>query len=99
MRQFGVHRLHGARLVVNLQSDLREGGATRVVAPVIPVDEITSQISDTDVRVVIDGDPHIIPMDLMTAVRTKTLDTEAIADLSVHHDAFIGAIDLIFTGF
>lgn len=99
MQQFDVFPLSDGSLVVILQSDLREGGATRVVAPVIPIGDISTRITDTDIRVEVAGAAYIVPVDLLSAMHSRMLAPERKASLSAYRDALTRATDLIFFGF
>ena len=99
MHQFDVHRLGSGGLIVILQSDLRAQGPTRMVAPVIREEDITTAITRTDVSIVIDDETYIVPMDLMSAVQTASIHSDPIATVADRRDAFISAIDLVFLGF
>jgi len=70
-----------------------------MVAPVIALEDITTPISETDIRVTLDKMDYLVPVDLMAAIRMTSIEPEPLYDLREYHDSFTRAVDLIFSGF
>jgi toxin CcdB len=100
MAQFDIHRYPSAtrtRYVVDVQSDLLQDLATRLVVPVYPVTEEVRLISRLNPTVDIEGRRHFLATQEMTAVRKVSLG-EKIRSMADERDAVIAAVDLLVTG-
>jgi len=85
--------------VVDVQSDHASARVrTRVVAPLIPVDELGTPISDLNPIVRFDGrDYAFIAQSLATLTRSEL--GEQVGSLLHHHDELARALDILLTGF
>ena len=98
MRQFDVCRTNAGTLVVVLQSDYWSGDpAVRIVAPLRLAAGVRT-IARVDISISVNGKPHIARMSQLAAIQARTLG-KPVANVAEQRDAFIGAVDLIFTGF
>ena len=101
MAQFDVHRFAprgaGSTLVVDIQNELLNGLATRVVAPLYPLKAKERPILRLNPIVHIDGKPYYLAVQEMTALRTKTLGPK-VTSLEERRSEIIAAIDFLTTG-
>lgn len=101
MSQFDVHRLPsrrgGSQYVVNLQADILDELATRLVAPLRPLKSREDLVPRLTPVVEVQGEAYFIVLSEIAAVRLKELGT-AIGNLRHHRDQIIAAIDILFTG-
>lgn len=84
-------------LVVVLQSDLLDEIATRVVAPLLPV-ETFSRIMDTLNPVVMVGERRHVLMPQMMATLTAAELGTAVGSLGVYRDEITRALDALWSG-
>lgn len=85
--------------MVDVQSDHTSARVrTRVVAPLVPVDELGTSISDLNPIVRLDGrDYAFIAQSLATLTRSEL--GEQAGSLSHHYDELARALDILLTGF
>jgi toxin CcdB len=98
MARFSVHKMPGGSLVVNLQSDLLDWAETRVVAPLVLLDQSPPPAKHLNPVMTIDDQQFVLIIQSMAAVRTSALGA-AVGDLSDHHDEITRAVDMVFQGF
>ena len=101
MAQFDVYRFApkgaGFAFVIDLQSDLLDGLATRIVAPLYPVKDGRSGISRLNPILLIEGKSYYLAIQEMTALRIKSVG-ERVASLQDQRPEIIAAVDLLVTG-
>lgn len=103
MAQFDVHRTQGsassvAPYLVELQSDLMQARALRVVAPLYRARDFGPAIRTLHIPVFMDGEDHVLAVDELAALPLKVLGP-VVASLAAQRAAIISALDLLFTGF
>lgn len=98
MARFSVHDLPGGGRVVNLQSDFLDWAETRVVAPLVPVDQGPPPAKHLNPVIELDGGQFVLIVQSMAAVRASALGP-AVGDLSDHQDEITRAVDMVFQGF
>jgi toxin CcdB len=102
MAQFHVHRNPDPATrerfpwLLDVQSDLVAGLATRVVVPLCPP-SLAGPIKTLTPVFEIQGRPHLMLTPQLAGVPARQLGDEA-ADLSGHGDEILAALDLLFTG-
>lgn len=96
MDSFLVHRFEDG-LVVDLQSSLLDGLATRVVAPLLPLDSAGPPLPRLHPIIEIEGRPHLLATHLLSAVPSVHLG-EAVTRLDSHYYDIKAAIDFVFDG-
>jgi len=84
--------------LLDLQSDLLEGIASRVVAPLVPTSATLRAASRLNPAFEIEGGNHILLTQSMSAVPVRILN-KPVANLSAHHDEITNALDMVFVGF
>ncbi|MCP5322331.1 MAG: CcdB family protein [Pseudomonadales bacterium] len=104
MTQFSVHKNANpdtkstVPYLLNVQSDLIEDLATRVVAPLYSVAAMKGKILETLTPVFeIEGKQYVMVTPQLAGVPKKMLGAKAI-DLSSKRDEIIAALDLLITG-
>lgn len=98
MARLSIHQMPGGSLVVNLQSDLLDWAETRVVAPLMPLNQSPPPAKHLNPVIAIDGTQFVLIIQSMAAVRTSALGA-AVGDLSEYHDEITRAVDMVFQGF
>ncbi len=99
MPRFDLHRMRGTDgYLLNVQHDLHEALATRVVVPVLAEDAAPLPSRDLNPRVEIDGQPHLIFPQFLAAVPKRDLGP-AVGSLEPQRDAITKALDVLLTGF
>ena len=98
MARFSLHDLPGGGRVVNLQSDFLDWADTRVVAPLVPVDQGPPPAKHLNPVIALDDGQFVLIVQSMAAVRASALGP-AVGDLSDHQDVITRAVDMVFQGF
>lgn len=104
MAQFSVHRntnpdtVEAVPYLLNIQSDLIETLATRIVVPLLPVSAMKGKILKTLTPILeIDGKQYVMVTPQLAGVPKRILG-DTVADLSSKRDEIIAALDLLITG-
>lgn len=104
MAQFAVHRnpnpvtRSAIPLLLDVQNDLLEGLATRVVVPLYKARAEDGQaIERLTPRVEIEGDSYVAMTSELAGVPRKSLGAQ-VADLSHLRNDIVAALDFLFTG-
>jgi toxin CcdB len=97
MAQFDVYRLPrgaGSILVVDLQNKLFDGLATRVIAPLYPLNAKDKPILRLNPVVEIEGQLYLLAIQEMPALRVKSLGAK-VASLEAQRNEIVAAIDFL----
>ena len=104
MPQFAVHRnRHQATkarfpLLLDVQSDLLEPLATRVVVPLAPAGSIARSAMDTLTPTLrVEGKDYLMMTPQLAGISTRELGP-AVDDLSIQRGTILAAMDMLFTG-
>jgi toxin CcdB len=103
MPQFAVHRNLDSRTrktvpyLLDVQSDLLEPLATRVVAPLIVVEEIRSPMQRLNPEFEIEGSRVVMSAAEIAGIPKRLLGEE-VCSLRERRQDIIGALDLLLTG-
>ena len=99
MARFRVYRLRDESvLLLDLQADVLDELKSRVVAPLVPVNDMGWSIGHMNPRFEIGGAIYVLATQRMGAVAANDLGP-VVADLSVHRDRIVAATDFLFQGF
>jgi toxin CcdB len=88
----------GAGFVVDVQTDLLDGLATRVVAPLLPVETAPKPAKLLNPVIDIGGEAHVLVTQFLAAVPTRSLG-KPVGDVSARSDEINRALDMVFHGF
>lgn len=98
MAQFDVYETTGATIVVDVQSDLTSVANTRVVIPLLPVEDVDAPPSRLNPLFTIQGQRRLLATHLMSAVaRHRLSDTHL--NLAKHEYVIKAAMDVLFSGY
>jgi toxin CcdB len=101
MAQFDVYRFAprgaGFAFVVDLQSDLLDGLATRIVAPLYPAKDGHRAISRLNPVLQVEAQACYLAVQEMTALRLKSLGPR-VGSLRERRAEIIAAVDFLITG-
>jgi toxin CcdB len=98
MAQFDVYRVDGT-LLLDVQTDLLGLFPSRLVAPLRTADDIVlSPHPRLNPRLSVLGEPYILIIQHMSAVRTSILG-KPVDNLDGSYDAIKSAYDMMFNGF
>ena len=103
MAQVDIHRYRRAgsrvRFVVDLQSDLLEPIATRVVAPLYPLPPGQKLLKGLNPEIEVPGDDGVFYLSVpeLAAVQRSVLG-ERVGNLETRRADIVSALDLLFTG-
>ncbi|MDL2400105.1 CcdB family protein [Rhizobium mayense] len=99
MARFHVYGLKQSRaLALDLQSDLLERLSTRMMAPLLRAEDVSTPMAKLNPQFTIAGKPYIMATQLMAAIPLTEIG-ELITDLSSHGDQITAATDFLFQGF
>ncbi|NLR98600.1 hypothetical protein HGP17_17420 [Rhizobium sp. P38BS-XIX] len=99
MARFHVYGLkQGRALALDLQSDLLERLSTRIMAPLLRVEDVSTPIARLNPQFTIAGETYTMATQLMAAIPLIEIG-ELVADLSSHGDQITAATDFLFQGF
>lgn len=88
----------GAVLGLDLQSDLLDGLTTRVIAPLVPAEDVGKFADKLNPRFTIGERSYILMTEFIGALPAGELGP-LVADLSTHRDRIVAATDFLFQGF
>ncbi|WP_442680181.1 CcdB family protein [Sphingomonas sp. ASY06-1R] len=99
MARLDVHaRLDGgAGYLLDVQADLLSGLNTRLVVPLLPLDQAPAPAARLNPVFDIAGRPHVMVTQFAAAVHIRELG-ERVAVLSDAHEIVTAALDLLITG-
>ncbi|MCR8548378.1 CcdB family protein [Salipiger sp. P9] len=95
--QFDLYRMGDGTLVTVLQSDLLDGLQTRVVAPLIPADQIGRVMAPLNPSVQV-GAERFLLMPQLAATLTVAELGERVGSLAVMRDEIVRALDALLSG-
>ncbi len=101
-RQFEVYGVTGLRaespvdLVVVLQNDALNHLTTRIVAPLVPLDE-TYEVDRVVPAVEVEGVRYVVATHLVAAIPVRNLG-RMVGTLDAHESALKNALDMVFFG-
>lgn len=99
MDRFGVYPTpSGKGFLINVQADAMSHFNTRVVVPLLPIDEAPRPANTLNPLFDIDGKQYSMVTQYMAAVPVKELKN-AVFSVSDRHDDIVAAIDLLLQGF
>lgn len=99
MARFDVRRLENSSyLALELQADLLDGFNTRVVAPLVPREEIGSHVSRLNPVFTINGESFVMLTQHMAAIPATELG-DVVRNLGKYRDDITAATDFLFQGF
>ena len=98
MARFDVYRLVEGGLVVDLQADLLSDLATRVVAPLLPLDGSLKPASNLNLIFDVDGEKRMLGVQFLAAIPNRELQNY-ICSLSTEEQIMLKSIDMLFSGF
>ena len=102
MARFDVYRFDSsaAPLVVDVQSDLLEDLASRVVVPLVPVRKATKEVLPRlKPKIVVDGKDYILMTTDLAALPRARLGSRIGNIETAHRDDISNALDFLFFGF
>ncbi|MCB1382072.1 MAG: CcdB family protein [Notoacmeibacter sp.] len=98
MAQFDVYApANGTALVVDIQSDVLDGLATRAVIPLVPLQAAPKPIIRLNPMMDVNGIAHSLMTDWMSAVPKSVLG-QPVTNLAAHRDSIVSAVDMLVTG-
>jgi toxin CcdB len=98
MAQFHVYRLANGALVIDCQSDLVDGFATRLTVPLVPPGNINRPLPRLLPLFSIEGVEYVMATPFAAAIPARELG-HSIADLSAESYTVTGALDMLLSGF
>lgn len=101
MARFDVYPMPGpdrAGYLLDVQANLLQDLATRVVVPLLPADIAPKPARDLNPAFDIDGQPHLLLTQFIAAVPKKELKKPRLS-LSAKSDEIARALDLLLIGF
>ena len=99
MARFHVHSLrHAEALVLDLQTDLLDELATRIVAPLLPPGELPRIMRQLNPQFMLRGLPYVMATQFTSTISVTELG-ETVANLTSESHRIIAVTDFLFQGF
>jgi toxin CcdB len=99
MTQFTVYRNpDGAGYLLNVQADVNDHFATRVVVPLFPLDDIPEFAKTLNPLFEVEGKPMVMMTQGLAAVPFQLLK-QSVMSLEGKRAEIVAALDLLFQGF
>ena len=102
MAQFDVHDYDGPNrsvaYLLDVQSDLLQGLASRVVVPLVRLDKFGPPMRKLNPVFTIDGEDHVMATSEIAGMALKGLGRR-VGSLGSHHHEIKGAIDFLHDGY
>ncbi|MFP4004454.1 MAG: CcdB family protein [Alphaproteobacteria bacterium] len=99
MSRFDVYvNPEGSGWLIDIQTDLLEGLDTRVVVPLLKLDEVPPPTKRLHPVFELSGERVVMATQLMAAVPASVL-AAPLTNLSAYRDEITAALDLLFLGF
>ena len=100
MAKFDIYRSSSssAPYLLDLQDEIVDNLATRVVAPLVSVDEVHQQMKILNPVIVVNGEEYVLMSHLLAAIPASVL-RDKISSASRQRDEIIASLDFLFTGF
>ena len=100
MAQFDIYSIPvrgGVEVLLDLQDDLLENLATRVVAPLVRAEMVGQAMHTLHPRIWVGNEPYVLLTHLMAAVPAASLG-ECIGSAKIQQQEIVAPVDLLFTG-
>jgi toxin CcdB len=100
MAQCDIYRtpVHGGvEFLLDLQDDLLENLATRVVAPLVKPDMVGQAMRTLHPRIWMGNEPYVLLTHLLAAIPAASLG-ECVGSAKTQRQEIVAAVDLLFTG-
>lgn len=88
----------GIGYLLNVQSNLLHELNTRIVVPLLPLDQAPLPAKDLNPVFTLHGEQFVMVTQYMAAIPITELK-KSIGDLQAHHHEIVAAIDLLLQGF
>jgi len=100
MAKYDIYRSlsAGAEYLMDLQDEIIDNLATRVVAPLVAVDDVPRRMKILNPVVPVAGEEFILMLHLLAAIPVSALGTK-VGSATAHRNEIIAAVDFLFTGF
>lgn len=98
MARFDVYKTNQAGYLLDVQTDLLAGLNTRVVVPLLPVNDAPKPAKRLNPVFDIDGQQLLMATQYMAAIPATELK-QVITSLADHHHEVSEALDMLFVGF
>ncbi len=98
MARFDVYRLKSGGLVLDLQSSIIDGLDTRVVAPLLTVEEFPKAVSRLNPKFEVAGEAVVMVSHMLGTISIREI-LETVANLQAHDHEIVAATDFLFQGF
>jgi toxin CcdB len=98
MARFDVFEIAGSELLLDVQSDILMGIATRLVVPLLPLGSSPRAMPRLNPQFEIKTQVYLMVTPLLSAVPVSLLSPR-IANLREHQDVITAALDMVFHGF
>lgn len=99
MAQFDIYRSpsSNAAYLLDLQDELLDTLSTRVVAPLIPIEEVDQRMKILNPVVQVEGNSYLLMTHLLAAIPATTLKKK-IGSAAGQRDEIVASLDFLFTG-
>lgn len=99
MAQFDIYKgsPSSAEYLVDLQDEVVDGLATRVVAPLVASEEISQPMTILNPVIRIEGEAYLLMTHLLAAIPASSLKNK-VASANTQRNEIFASLDVLFTG-
>ena len=100
MAQFDIYSIPvrgGVEFLVDLQDDLLENLATRVVAPLVEPAKVGQAMLTLHPRIWVGNEPYVLLTHLLAAIPSASL-VARVGSAKTQRQEIVAAVDMLFTG-
>ena len=98
MGRYSVYRLRSGELVVDCQADLLAHLQTRIVAPLVPADDVPRPMKRLNPSFLVDGASLLLATHLVGAIHVDDI-VEEVTSLTARDNDIANALDFLMIGF
>jgi toxin CcdB len=99
MARYDLYRLgEQAGYLLDVQTDLIDRLQTRVVVPLLPAGSTPAPVRRLNPVFAVGGKRYVMATPLLASVSVTELE-QCQANLAMHHDEIVAALDMLFQGF
>ena len=88
----------GSEYLLDLQDEIIDNLSTRVVAPLVPVDDVPKRMKILNPIISVAGTEYLLMTHLLAAIPASTLKIK-VGSVLTQRDEIIASLDFLFTGF
>ena len=100
MAKYDIYSLSSAstEYLLDLQDEIIDSLSTRVMAPLVPVDDVPKRMKILNPIIAVAGTDYLLMTHLLAAIPASVLKIK-VGSVSIQRDEIIASLDFLFAGF